>query len=99
MEWQAQSGWRRGVKGCCLGGGGFAPPTQEVGCVVVVGECHDVIVCLLVLTCTVGIVCRLPVGFRWSVKISWRVGLLEEQDGDVVTSLTASGPLSILNAH
>ena len=28
--------------------------------------------------------CGLLVGFRWSVKISWRMGFLEEQDGAVV---------------
>ena len=46
----------------------------------------DVLVCLLVLTrlcCIIGIVCGLPVGFRWSVEISWRMGLLKEQDGAV----------------
>ena len=41
----------------------------------------DVIVCLFVLTCTIG---GLPVGFRWSAKISWRMSLLEEQDGVAV---------------
>ena len=61
VEWRAQSDWKRScqcVKGCWLCGGGLAPPTQEVGCVVVV---IDVIVCLLVLTrlcCTT--VCGLP---------------------------------------
>ena len=45
------------------------------------------------------------VDFRWSVEISWRMGLLEEQDGDVVGVFLplpfgpASGPLSILNAY
>ena len=41
VEWQTQSGWRRGCqcwKGCWLCGGWFAPPTQEVGCVVVLGS-------------------------------------------------------------
>ena len=44
-----------------------APPSQEVGCVVVVGvwwNVINVIVCLLVLTrlcCTIGIVCGLLV--------------------------------------
>ena len=47
VQWWAQSGWRRGVKGCWLCGGGLAPPSQEVGGGVVVG---NVIVCLLVLT-------------------------------------------------
>ena len=76
-----QSGWKRGcqcVKGCWLFGGGFAPPTQEVGCVVVVGvwwNFIDVIVCLLVLT---SVLLALFVDFRW------RLGLLEEQDGAVV---------------
>ena len=41
-------------------------------------------------------------GFRWSVKISQRIGLLEEQDGAGV-GMCFSGPasdqLSILNAH
>ena len=44
----------------------------------------DFIVCLLVLISSIGIVCRLLVGFQWSVKISWRMGLLKEQDGAVV---------------
>ena len=75
---------RRGcqcVKGCRLCGGGFAPPMQEVGFVVVVvvwWNVTDVIVWLLVLSrmcCTSGIVCGLPMGFWWSVKISWRMGL------------------------
>ena len=42
----------------------------------------DIIVCLLVLSrlcCTIGIV-----DFQWSVKFSWRMGVLEEQDGAVV---------------
>ena len=82
MSWRTQSGWRSG--------GGFAPRMQELGCVVVVGvwwNVIDVIVCLLVLSrlcCTSGIVCGLPVGFRWSVKISWRMGVFEKQDGAVV---------------
>ena len=50
-------------------------------------------------SCTIGIVCGPPVGFQWSVKISWRMGLPEEQDGAVVGPLPCvSGPLSILNA-
>ena len=86
VEWWAQSGLRRGcqcVKGCWLCGE-LAPPTQEVGCVVVVWwNVIDVIVCLLVLTrlcCGSGIVYGLPV----VVKIYWRMGLLEERDGAVV---------------
>ena len=54
------------------------------------------------LCCIFGIVCGLPVGFRCSVEISWRMDLLEKQDGAVVGvfwTLPASGPLSILNAH
>ena len=40
------------------------------------------------------------VDFRWSVKISWRMGFLEEGDGDVgVFWSLPSDPLSILNAH
>ena len=46
---------------CGLCGGGFAPPTQEVGCVVV-GVWWNVIV---------GVLLALFVD-RWSVKISWR---------------------------
>ena len=68
----------------------IAPPTQEVGCVVVVGNVINVIVYLLVLfrlCCTIGIVCGLLVGFRWSVEIYWRMGLLEKQDGAVVVVL------------
>ena len=63
---------------------------QVVGCVVVVGvwwNATDIIVWLNVLSrlcCTIGIVFGLSVGFRWSVRISWRIGLLEEQDGAVV---------------
>ena len=51
----------------------------------------------------VGIVCGLPVGFQLSVKNSWRMDVLEEQNGTVVCvswplrSGLASGPLSILN--
>ena len=81
---------------------------QEVGCVVVVGvwwNVINVIVCLLVLTrlcCTIGIVCGLLVGYQWSVEISWRMGLLAEEDGAVFWPLPsglASSPLSILDAH
>ena len=45
------------------------------------------------------------VDFQWLVKISWRTGVLEEEDGVVVgvfwpfPSSPASDPLSILNAH
>ena len=75
-------------------GGGLAPPTQEVGCVVVV-ECHQRhCVPFGVDQCIIGIV-----DFWWLVEISWRMGLLEEQDGDVFLPLPASDPLSILNAH
>ena len=108
VEWQAQSGWRgfQCVEGCWLCGGGLAPPTQEVHCVVVVGvwwNVIDVIECLLVLTrlcCTNDVVCGLPVGFQWSVEISWRMGLLEEHGVvGVFWPLPSSSPLSILNAH
>ena len=77
--------------------GGVAPPTQEVGCVVGVVECHCV-----PFGVVLGIVCGLPVGFRWSVE---RMGLLEEQDSGVagvfwpLPSGPASGPLNILNAR
>ena len=54
VEWRAQSGWRRGC------GGGFALPTQEVGCVVVVGVWWLTSLCPFRLCCTIGIVCGLP---------------------------------------
>ena len=57
---------------------------QEVGCVIVVGNVIDVIVCLLLLSWLCCIVCGLPVGFRWLVNISWRMDVLEEQDGAVL---------------
>ena len=56
-------------------GGGLAPPTQEVWNVLV-GVDQAV---LYYWHCF-----GLPLGFRWSVEISWRMGLLEEQDGAVV---------------
>ena len=54
----------------------------------------DVIVCLLVLTML------LFVDFQLSVKFSWRMGLLEEQEGAVVGVFwpLPSDPAS-LNAH
>ena len=41
------------------------------------------------------------VDFRWLVKISWRMGVLEEQDGVAVGVFwpLPSGPLSIITAH
>ena len=90
VEWRVQSGWRRGCKrllNVWVCGGGFAPPTQEVDCVVVVRmwwNVIDIIVCLLVLSCIIGIVCGLTVGFWWSIKIFWRMVILEEQNGAVV---------------
>ena len=44
---------------------------------VVVEVWRNIIVSLLVLT-------RLLLAFQWSVKISWRMGLLEEQDDAIV---------------
>ena len=62
VEWRAQEE-RLSVCERLLCGGA---PMQEVGCVV---ECHCV-------PCGgVGIVCGLSVGFRWLVKISWRMGV------------------------
>ena len=87
------SGWRIAclhVKGWRLCGGSVAPPTQEVGRTIVLGvwwSGTDIIVCILILLrlcCVSGNVCGLPVGFRWSVNFSWRVGVLEEQDGVVL---------------
>ena len=55
-----------------------------------------------VIVSTIGIVSGLPLGFRWSVEISWRMGLFEEQDGAFVgvflplPSGSAYGPLSML---
>ena len=78
-------------------GGGFVPPTQEVGYVVVVGCCG------MSLTSFCAVVQAMPYCL-WtlvgSVKISWRMGLFEEQDGTVVGVFwPLSGPLSILIAH
>ena len=67
----ALSGWRRAcvhVKGCLLCAGCVAPPTQEVGCVIVLGVCTDIIVCILMLSwlcCASGNVGgELPVSFH-----------------------------------
>ena len=68
--------------------GGLAQPTQEVGCV----ERH----CVPFGVDQTVVLLALFVDFQWSGKISWRMGLLEEQDGAVVgvfLSLT-SGPAS-----
>ena len=57
------------VKGWWLCGVGVAPPTQEVGCAIVLGvwwKGTDLIVCILMLSrlcCDSGNVCGLPVGF------------------------------------
>ena len=47
--------------------------TQEVGCVV---ECHG--------SHGVPFSGALFVDFQWSVKFSWRMGVLDQQDGAVV---------------
>ena len=68
-------------------GGGVGPPTKEVGCVIVMGNVVDVMVCLSLLSrlcCNSGIVCGLLVGFQLSVKTSRRMGALEQYDGAVV---------------
>ena len=54
--------WRRGCQYVKLCGGGFAPPTQEVGGVVVMGVWWNVIVCLLVLSRLLA----LFVDFQWA---------------------------------
>ena len=66
---------------------------QEVGCVIVMGNVVDVrLLCI----------CGLMVGFWWSVKFSWRMGILEQEDGTVVgvywplPSGLASDPLTLL---
>ena len=46
----------------------------------------DIIACVLMLwglCCVSGKDCGLPVNFRRSVKVSLRMGILEEQDGVV----------------
>ena len=53
--------WRTWRIGLC--GGGFPPPIQEV-------------VWCNVVDVMVFVVCGHPVGFWWSVKISWRMGLV-----------------------
>ena len=101
VEWRAHSGWSRGCHSMCerwLTVWRWYS-TQEVGCVIVMGSVVEVMVCPLVLSrlcCNSSIVCGFPVGFRWSVKISWRMAILEQQDGAVVGlswPLLASSPL------
>ena len=64
MERQAHSGRDQFVRGLWLCGSGVAPPTQEVGCVTVMWNVEEVMVCPSVLSrlcCNSGIVCGLPV--------------------------------------
>ena len=85
--------------------GGVAPPTQEVGRAIVLSNVADIIPCVLMLSklCSVsGNVCGLLV---WSVILSLRMGILEEQDGVVLgvswtlPSGQASSHLSTSNEH
>ena len=109
MEWWAQSGWRRGCQVVYCVKVDLLHPLRKWVVWLWWGNVIDVIEHLLVLSrlcCTSGIVCGLPLGFRWSVKISWRMGVFEEQDGGTAVGVLwslpsgpASGPLSILNAH
>ena len=75
MEWRAQSGWSFSLVDCVEVD--LLHPCRKwvvwLWCNVI-----DIIVYLLVLTRLCCIVCGLPVGFRWSVEISSRMGLLEE---------------------
>ena len=89
---QAVCCWRGAcvlVKGWWLCVGGVAPSTQEVSRAIVLGmwwNGTDVILCVLMLSrlcCVSGHTCGLTVGFRWSVKFSLRMVILEEQDGVV----------------
>ena len=97
MEWRLSGGERllivcRWICSTHAGSGLFGCDTIDIVCLLVLSR----------LCCTIGIVCGLPVGFRWSVEISFRTGLLKEQDGAVVgvfwplSSVPASGPLSVL---
>ena len=94
-EWRAWSGWMRSclherllrwiclihaASGLCGGGVCGGISLTSLWC------CPD---------CS-GIVYGPPVSFRWSVKMSWRMGILEEQDGAAVGLFwfrPASGPL------
>ena len=52
-------------------GSSVAPPTQEVDCVIVLGEWWngtDTVVSILILLFVIGSVCGLWVGFQWSLK-------------------------------
>ena len=49
---------------------------QEVGCVIVMGVWWNVVE---VMVCPSGVIVALLVDFRWSVKISWGMAVLEQQ--------------------
>ena len=93
----------------CLGLCGSTQAGSEVRhCVGVWKNFLDDLELVLVLwspCCICGIVCALLVDFRWSVKISLRRGVPEEQDVAVVgvpwplPFSQASGPLGVLIAH
>ena len=66
-------------KGWQLCGGGIAPPTQEVSCVIVMG-CGMALMSLCVCRGCAVLVVDFG-GLWWSVKLSLRIGVLEERDG------------------
>ena len=78
----AHSGWRRGshcVKGRQLcGGGGLCH------CGGGVVERYGVPFVVVEAVCNIGTVSELLVGFWWSVKISWIMDVLDQDDGAVV---------------
>ena len=88
MQLRAVSGWN--IASLRVGdyvGVMLLQPSKEVGCAIVLGNGTDVIACVLMLwrpCCISGKVCGLPVSFRWSVKLSLRMGVLEEGDGVVL---------------
>ena len=61
----------------------------------------DIIVYILILSnlcCVSGHVCGISVGFHWSVKVSLRIGVLEEQDG-VVLGVSWPLPADLASYH
>ena len=77
VEWWAQSGWRRGcqcVKGYCVEVDLLHPRSCVVGWGTSLCAFWQAVLYLFV-------------DFQWSVKISWRMGLLKEQDSAVVGAL------------
>ena len=97
VQLRAVSGWRIAtaclhVNGWWLCGGGVAPLTQEVSRAMGVVEWH--LRHCVHWGCTVLVATF--VDFRWSVKLSVRMGVLEEQNG-VVFGVSCLLPSSLHN--